>query len=213
MLPVYVAFLIFGGCFTIPMIFGAFDTDTDVDGPDFDGGADFDVDVDGDIDVDGGVDSGGSGGNFGEFGSIFASLFSFRSVVFGATFFGLTGTVLHFLDASAPVTVISAVIMGLLASMLNATLWSQLRRTGDVSSHLGANDLVGAAGKVVLPISGERRGRVQLDLNGQPQFMVAAPFRDRGEPLEVGESVVVVEVDGSTVRVAPLDQLEPRQES
>lgn len=209
MFPIYIAFLIFGGAFTIPMIFGALDTDTDVDA-DFDGGADFDVDVDADVDVD--TDAGGgsssSGGSVGEFGSIFASLFSFRSIVFGATFFGLTGTVLHFLDASQAVTIVSAVVMGFVASLLNATLWSQLRRTGDVTSNLGRGDLVGATGQVVVPISEERRGRVRLELNGQPRFMVATPFRTKGAPFNPGDRVVVVEVDGDIAKIAPLNELE-----
>lgn len=212
MFAIYVAFLIFGGAFTLPMMFGAFDTDTDVDA-DFDGGADFDVDVDADVDVDVDADvDGGSGGAsvsaVGEFGSIFASLFSFRSIVFGATFFGLTGTVLQLLDASPVMTVVSSVIMGLLAALLNATLWSQLRRTGDVSSHLNAGDLVGATGQVVVPISGERRGRVRLELNGQPRFMVATPFRDKGVPFNPGDAVVIVDIDGDVARIAPLDQIE-----
>lgn len=201
MFAIYIAFLIFGGAFTVPMIFGAFDTDTDVD-TDFDGG--LDVEVDSDLDSS----AGSSGGTFGEFGSIFASLFSFRSIVFGATFFGLTGTVLHLLDASAGVTFVSAIVMGLLASLLNATLWSQLRRTGDVTSHVKASDLVGATGHVVVPISGERRGRVRLELNGQPRFMVASPFRDKGVEFAPGDAIVVVDVDGDIARVAALDQLE-----
>ncbi len=209
MMALYLAFLIFGSAFTVPMVLAGLDFDGDVDAGGFDADTDVgDIDV-GDVDTaDAGHGGAHGGGGAGDFGAVFASLFSFRSLVFGATFFGLTGFVLSLLGTAPATTLTLAVMLGFMAALLNATLWSFLRRSGEVSSDVGISQLVGASGQVVLPISSSGKGRIKIELNGQPRYMVAKQFRSDANQLEVGSRVVVVEVDGGTALVSSLRELD-----
>ena len=205
MIWIYIAAAIFGGGFVIPALIGSLDFDTDADF-DFDTDADFDLDVDADVDldVDGDTTSVGATGAVGDWVS---SLLTFRTLIFFATFFGIVGIVLTWLDYSEPVPLLSAVGLGLLAGTLNARLMAFLKRS-DVSSHLTQRQLSGSTARVVLPIGQERKGRVEINAGGQPTFMVALPYRGDAEQMPQGSHVVVVEVKDGTALVAPLPDFE-----
>ena len=66
-----------------------------------------------------------------------------------------------------------------------------------VAGHLGGD------ARVVLPIGQERRGKVKIDVGGQPTYMVALPFRSDLDELAQGDQVVVVEVKEGTAYVIP----------
>ena len=93
------------------------------------------------------------------------------------------------------------------AAVVNSALYGFLARS-QVSSQVTDRVLEGKAASVVLPIRHQHKGRVRIDLNGQPQFMVAKSYDDRstGE-LAVGTTVVVVEIDEGTALVAPVPEL------
>ena len=189
---IYLASLIFGAAFVIPMMLGGLDLEVDVPG------------MEGDVDLDLEVDADSGGGSVVDGPADLAGSFlSFRSLTMFATFFGLSGLVLGFLsDATAP-TLIAAILLGVGAAGLQTKLFNYLART-DSSSQLTAADLRGITAEVVLPISDERKGRIKADVEGQPTFLVARPFTT-GDAFEVGQTVVVVEVLQGTAAVTALD--------
>ena len=128
MLSIYIAALIFGGIFLVPMMLGALEFDGDVDF-DFDTDADFDLDAD----VDFGADTGSALGDFA------GSLLSFRSLVFFGAFFGLTGVLFDVVfDQAAAVTLILALGFGLVAAASQATVLGLIQNNmtdSSVSQH------------------------------------------------------------------------------
>lgn len=201
----YGASAIFGGVFVLLMILGGLDFEGDVE-LDFDSDVDFDVDVDGlDMDVD-------TDGLFGGVGDFFASLLSFRSIVFFAAFFGLIGLTLSLFNYSAASTLISALVGGGVAAVLNAQLFRYLKGS-EATSALTNKQMEGRAAQVVVPLGPARKGRIKADVDGQPHFLVALPFKDRDEKqFGVGDSVVVVEIQDGTALVAELPGLEDGRE-
>jgi len=183
----YIATAVFGGGFVLPALLGALDTDADID-----------FDTDGATDLEGApVDSA-----IGGIAEWVGSLLNFKTVVLFATFFGAVGIVLTVLDYSEPVPALTAGAMGVMAAVANARVMAYLRRS-DVSSLLTEQHLKGTNARVVVPIGQKRRGKVKIDVGGQPTYMVALPFRsDLGE-LAQGDQVVVVEVKEGTAYVIP----------
>jgi len=213
MIWLYVAAAIFGGGFVIPALFGALDLDADADfdlaDADFDvDGLELDADLDGDFDGDADSDAENAVQQVaGSAGDWIASLLTFRTMTFFATFFGLVGMVLTWLGYTEPLPLISAVALGLFAGVVNARLMSYLKRT-ETSAQLTETHLRGAVARVVLPITGGRRGRVEIDVAGQPTFMVALPYKDGSADLDRGRRVVVVEVREGTAYVTAAPELE-----
>lgn len=168
--------------------------------------ADFDVDVDIDTDVDMDIDGGGGGLDTGL--DLLGALLSFRSLVFFAAFFGLTGMVLTWLGAGTALAVILAVAIGLFTAYINTQLMRYLRRTS-VGSRVSDSRIAGNAATVVLPIGDDRRGKVSVDVNGQRLYLTATPFSPgRGETYAIGDTVVIVEVDRGSALVTAMDDLD-----
>ncbi len=211
---IFVAFALFGGVFLLPMLLGSLDTgDLDID---FDG----DLEV-GDLDVAGpeldGPDVGGDlgdglgdglDGGLGEaIGDLLGGLLSLRSIVMFSAFFGLSGLVLEAFGYPTVVGLPTALVIGLFAAVVNSALYGFLVRS-QVSSQVTDRSLEGRAGHVVLPIEDGRKGKVRVDLGGQPHFIVARSYDDRSsEGLDVGEPVVVVQIEDGTALVAPVPEL------
>ncbi len=207
MIWLYLSALIFGAAFVLPMLMG---------GLDFGGDAEFDFDADADI-----GDGGFGDADVGEFGDadvastgalagvgdFVSSMLSFRSMVFFAAFFGLTGTALTVLDTSVVITLIVAVVLGLFASGLNTALFRYVL-SRETDSTFSNADLSGRPAHVVLPMGPGRKGRIRVDIGGQPQYLVALPFGPTEEQYDIGTSVVVVEIENATALVAPLMELE-----
>lgn len=207
MIWIYIAAAIFGGGFVLPALIGSLDFDTDADF-DFDADVDIDIDVDTDFDADADFDGDASvAGAVGGISDWVSSLLTFRALIFFAAFFGAVGIVLTVLDYSEPLPFLSALALGGFAGVVNARLMRYLKRS-EMSSHLTARDLGGTTARVVLPIADERRGRVEIDVGGQPTFMVALPYRPNGAELAPGDQVVVVEVREGTAFVTPLPSFE-----
>lgn len=205
---VFVAFALFGGAFLLPMLLGGLDT------------GDLDIEFDGDLEVgdglgegleigdgaDAGTSLGGSG--VGEaLGDLVGGLLSLRSIVMFSAFFGLSGLVLEGAGYPAAVGLPTAVLIGLFAAVVNSALYGFLVRS-QANSQITDRSLEGRPGHVVLPIEDGRKGKVRIDLGGQPHFIVARSYDDRVVGgLEVGEPVVVVQVEEGTALVAPVPEL------
>lgn len=227
MIWLYLAALIFGAAFTGPMLVGGLgaDADADIDVGDADlgevdvggidvGGVDVGgVDVDSEIgdlggtgfdaDAEGGFDGAGDG-VFDGVGDFVLSLLSFRSVVFASTFFGLAGAVLSLFDYLEPVPLASAIVLGFLAAVLNSSLMKWLRGS-EANSQRSERNLIGSPAEIVLPLRAGERGRIKINLDGQPRYFVARSYRDEADQVfTMGDAVVVVEIDNGTALVAPL---------
>ncbi len=197
MIGVFVFMAVFGWLFVVVFLFSSADFDMDVDMD-----ADLDLDIDMDADVDSSPDFSSTGLHF------LGALFSFRSIVFFAAFFGLAGLLLTWLDAGTVLAIVLAAGIGLFAAVLNVKLMQYLKRTS-VSSQLRDRRIAGNSAKVTVPISGSRRGKVSVDVNGQRLYLVASPYSDRhGQEFEVGDTVVIVEVNNGSALVTPMDEFD-----
>lgn len=205
----FIAAAIFGGGLLIPMLLGLGDSDVGELDADLDvGGLDLDTDLDS-ADAGGTVDVAGS---TGVLGAITSSLVSLRSAVFASAFFGGSGLLLTALDYEGLPLVLGATVVGLGAALANSTIYGLLKQS-ESTSHLSSRSLEGRPAHVVLPIEPGGRGRIRVDLSGQPHFVVAGLFEDDGDTrLDVGASVVVVEMQRQTALVAPLAGLDQGEE-
>jgi len=192
MTPIYLATLIFGAIFLVPMMLGALEFDGDVD-------FDFDGDLDADFDLD--VDSGGA------LGDLVGSLLSFRTLVFFAAFFGGSGLLFEdLLGQPAAIALPFALGLGVVAALVSSSAM-QLVQNNQNDSSVSVRELPGTRATVVLPLGEERKGRIKALVGGQVTFMVALPHRTTSH-FDVGDAVVVVEIQDGTALVAPLPGLE-----
>ena len=213
MIWIYLATAGFGLAFLLPMLLGGLDSDVDFGG-DVDLGGDVDFDVDTDVDL--GADGAGEAGDGVALGgdnaiaAIVSSIVSVRTLVFFSAFFGTSGLVFSILGYSAPVTLATAGFIGLVAAVANSVLFGLVKKSQS-TSQISDRTLEGRRANVVLPLGADRKGRIKIDLGGQPQFMVARALESEGS-LEVGAPVVVVKVEDGTALVASLGELESGDE-
>lgn len=190
MFGVFVFMAVFGWLFVAVFLFSAADFDIDAG-----------VDADIDPDLDAGSDVGGTALH------LIGALLSFRSIVFFAAFFGLSGLLLSWLDSGTVVAVILAAAIGLFAAFLNAKLMDYLKRTS-INSQLKDTKIAGNVARVVVPISAASRGKVSVDVNGQKLSLTAMPYNQRhDDEFSVGDNVVVVEVKNGSALVTHMDEL------
>jgi len=163
------------------------------------GDADADADASGDVHAASGADAHAHGAaGHGEAG-VSAIFLSLRFWTFGLLAFGLAGTLLHYLGlASRGVSAVAAILMGLLCGFAASFTLRVLARA-DLSSGAQSDDALGRLGKVLVPCSRERRGKIRIELRGQTLDYVASTD---DEELVAGESVLVEEVRGNTVHVS-----------
>ncbi len=207
---VYLVSLIVGGFFVLLSIFGGGETDTDVDADsdfdfdadsdfdlevdhdfDFDADHDFDLDADHDLDIDGDIGSGPG----------LVDLFSVRALFLFAAFFGLTGTLLTWMDASVVWTLVASIMTGLAIGLGgNWVIKTFGYRT--VSSTQTARDIRGTTGQVLIPFEGGEKGKITLISKGKRLQLVARSFDDESlSTFEPGEEVVVVRMAGAVAEV------------
>ncbi len=207
---VFLAALIFGGGLLVPMLLGGLGGDLEVDGDlELDAG-DLGADVGADLDADGDV---GLDGDASAVGRLLSGVLSLRSLVFFSAFFGGSGLLLDALGYAPAPTIASAVVVGVGAALLNSVLMDVLRRT-EGTSQISDATLVGRAATVVLPMAVGRRGRIRVELDGQPHYLVAGPVEgDATTTFDVGHPVVVVDIIDGTALVSSLAGLEPGTEA
>jgi membrane protein implicated in regulation of membrane protease activity len=139
-------------------------------------------------------------------GNMLSSLFSVRALMLLLAFFGLTGLVLGAVWSSPVGVALVAGAIGLFAAFFHARFFQWLKRTS--SGEIRAGHLEGAVGRVVVPLVAGGRGRIRVEVGGQSTLMTAVPFRTSEETqFGLGDEVVVVEMDGATARIAPLDEM------
>ena len=183
---IYIICLAVGGFFVLLSLLGG---DADVD-------ADVDIDLDFDADVD--FDAGGT--DIGA-GTGFIDLFSLRALFLFTAFFGLTGSAFTWTGADPITTAVMAVVIGLIVGLGGNYL---IKRVGQahVSSDVSLNDMKGLTGKVLIPFSGQERGKISLVVKGSQIRLLARSLDDSSAELfEPGEEVVVVRTENGVVEV------------
>lgn len=149
----------------------------------------------------GGEDGGGP--DDGLAGVMFQRL-PLSSMAMVAASFGVCGLVLTAAGTGGGGAFVAASIVGILAGVLNGALFSYLRRS-ESTTEVGDEQLAGKIGKVVVPVAGDRRGRIAVSVGGQQIHLSAHAVPGAPAELGVGSAVLVVEVHNGIARVTPLD--------
>ncbi|MDD9934335.1 MAG: NfeD family protein [Myxococcales bacterium] len=186
---IYVFGLVLGGVLLAASMFGG-DHDSD--------GGDIDVDADGDADggLDHGIDDGPAHGDVAGLAALFLSL---RFWSFFAAFFGLTGVVFEALELAGSMATLGLSLgMGMTCGLGAAYTIRALTRS-EVGAVPGAADYIGQTGRVLLPVGGEGPGKVRLELKGTTVDVLAVT--DDDQPLAVGDTALVVEMQDTTASV------------
>jgi len=189
MFAIYLAALIFGGLF-LGFSFLS-------DGGDNSGDFDHDTSLDADTHH---IEIGGTG-----LLAEAAKFFSFRNIIFFLTFFGLTGTVLTWLDMNSVITLLSSLGMGLFSGGLGYILMKYIRNTESGES-LTLSDMKGRIGIVVLTASKTKRGKVLISTPFGTREMTAivAETYENDELLR-GEKVLVIDIADNNAIITKSD--------
>jgi hypothetical protein len=126
---------------------------------------------------------------------------SLRFWVFLLTFGGGAGLALTALGSSTAVAAVGALAIGWASGAVAIGVVRSLSKHS-VSSDVGAAELVGATGTLVLPVGPGRPGKVRVALKGRTEDYVATIVEDGGE-LPSGSAVLIIaESEGGSVLVA-----------
>jgi membrane protein implicated in regulation of membrane protease activity len=163
------------------------------------GGGDHDAEVHGDVH---GGDA--AGDHAASAIDALTMLVSLRFWTFFLAFFGLTGVVLTLFElAPGWVTGFAAAGMGAAAG-IGASLVIRKLSGRESNSAVGAADYVGKTATVMVPVGPGQLGRVRLTLKGSTVDVLASTIDDA--TFATRDEVLVVEMDGTTARVARLDR-------
>jgi membrane protein implicated in regulation of membrane protease activity len=187
---VYLTSLIVGGFFVLLSIFGGGDHESDADHD-----ADLTVDADHDLDASLDVDAHGD--------PDFVDLFSIRALFLFAAFFGLTGVTLGALGTGEPLNGVLSAMTGLVVG-LGGNWFIKRFAYQQVTSQITEQALKGRTARVLLPLSGDRKGRILLESGGRRIELTAQLFDD-ADSAERDEEVVVVRVNGHIAEVIKPD--------
>lgn len=189
MFAIYLAALIFGGIF---LGFSFFSGESDHSGD-----VAHDASFEGDahhIDVEG-------SGLFAEA----AKFFSFRNIIFFLSFFGLTGTVLTWLDMNSLVTLISSLAMGTFSGAMGYALMKYIRNTESGAS-LALSDMKGRIGRVVLTASKSKRGKVLISTPmGTRELTAIVSEISETDEINRGETVLIIDIADNNAIITKSD--------
>jgi membrane protein implicated in regulation of membrane protease activity len=144
-----------------------------------------------------------SGPDDGVAGVMFRAL-PLSTIAFVLAAFGVCGLALGAAGTSDGARLAAAAGAGAFAGVLNSTLFAYLRRS-ETGANVDDDQLAGKIARVVVPVTGDRRGRVSVTVGGQQVHLSAVAAPNGPGELGVGASVLVVEVRKGIALVAPLD--------
>ena len=193
MFGVYVFCAIIGIPLVLLSAFGGGDVEGEIGGFDFDA----DADIGTDLDFDGG-DTG-----VGDISALRRiPITSYASLL---AFFGGVGVVSTWLSVGAATTLILAVVLGVLAAVINTALFAVVRNN-ETDSQLLDSQLEGKIATVSVPFEQGRRGRVVIDTGGERvQLTAGSADSDPMMSFGQGQEVLIVEVASGIAKVMPLD--------
>jgi hypothetical protein len=119
-----------------------------------------------------------------------APITSLRFWVFLLAFGGAAGYALERLDSSAAVAAGGALGVGWASGALAVAIIRSLSRSS-ASSQIGAKELVGATGLLVLPVGPGKPGKVRVEIKGRAEDYVANTVDETGD-LPTGTQVLIV---------------------
>jgi membrane protein implicated in regulation of membrane protease activity len=145
----------------------------------------------------------GGGADDGLAGVMFRRL-PLSTMAFALAAFGMCGLLLVAVGTGGGTTFAAAAVAGLVAGALNSTLFAYLRRS-ESTTEVDDDQLAGKIGRVIVPLTGDRRGRIAVTVGGQQIHLSALALPDAPAALEVGAPVLVVEVRKGIASVTGLD--------
>jgi membrane protein implicated in regulation of membrane protease activity len=126
------------------------------------------------------------------------------TIAFVLAAFGVCGLVLDAVGSGGGTTFAAAAVAGVVAGVLNSTLFGYLQRS-ESTTEVDDEQLAGKIGRVIVPLTGDRRGRIAVTVGGQQIHLSALALPDAPEALDVGAPVLVVEVRKGIASVTGLD--------
>lgn len=169
------------------------------------GDADFDTDLDTDLDPDADLSADPDADLDGAL-----RIFTVRNVTYFLFGFGAVGWLLVRAGPELPMWVVTAAAMtaGVLSAAMAAVIFGWLRAT-DSGWQSEEGSFVGCEGRIVLPVGHEKVGRIVVRRGDREHELRALPFPADARAPERWRDVVVIEMDGGTARVSPLEALAP----
>lgn len=146
---------------------------------------------------DGGGDDGGMAG-------VMFRLLPLSTIAFVFAAFGIAGLAVGAAGAGGGTAFAAAAVAGVVAGVLNSTAFAYLRRSESTTA-VDDDQLAGKIGRVIVPLTGDRRGRISVTVGGQQIHLSALAVPDAPAELGVGDSVLVVEVRKGIASVTSLD--------
>lgn len=131
-------------------------------------------------------------------------LLPLNTVAFVLAAFGVAGLALGVAGIGGGTTFVAAAATAFVAGALNSTAFAYLRRS-ESKTEVDDDQLAGKIGRVIVPLAGERRGRISVTVGGQQIHLSAHALPGAPAELEVGDQVLVVEVRGGIASVTGLD--------
>lgn len=212
------ALIVGGGLLAVSLlgdlVGGDADFDTDVDADfDVDFDADFDVDADVAVDADMAVDDvalepvsvdGAVPTDLA--GAI--RIFTIRNLTYFLFGFGAVGWLLTTLWPGLPIWVaaVAAVAAGGLAAGIAALIFGWVKAT-DSGWQADETSFVGCEARVLLPVGHGKLGQIMVRRGDREHELRALPFDPRADAPERWSHVIVIEMDGGTARVSPMESL------
>lgn len=192
---------------------GDADLDTDLD-TDFDADFDTDVAVDADVAMDDiGTDAAGVEGEVSTDLAGAIRIFTIRNLTYFLFGFGGVGWLLVTTRPDLPIWVatVAAVVGGTVAAGAAAVIFGWVKAT-ESGWQADETTYVGCEARVVLPVRHERMGRIIVRRGDREHELRALPFDARADGPERWRTVIVIEMDGGTARVSPLEALTPAED-
>ncbi len=150
----------------------------------------------------GDTDMHGADGSDSAHSDLWMPFFSLRFWTYLFTFFGVTGLLLtNFTSLSPTAATAAAGLTGLAAGLIVSFTLHSIRRN-ESDSLTTIKDIVGAEGRVLVPIRKNQPGKIRCDIKGSFIDMTAVTNEDF--PMEIGTRVLVVSVDGQQAGVVSL---------
>ena len=131
-------------------------------------------------------------------------LLPLSTIAFVLAAFGVTGLALGAAGVGGGSTFVAAAGAAFVAGALNSTAFAYLRRS-ESKTEVDDEQLAGKIGRVVVPLTGDRRGRISVTVGGQQIHLSAHALPGAPAGLEVGDQVLVVEVRKGIASVTGLD--------
>jgi membrane protein implicated in regulation of membrane protease activity len=138
-----------------------------------------------------------------------AKILSLRNLTYFLFAFGATGVALNWIaPVTEAVTGLIAGAVGIAAAAAAALLLNYVQRT-ESGERAAEDSFVGCTGRLTLPFGDGHAGRVMIRRGDREFELRARPFDSDSTRARIGTGIIVVEMDGGTALVAPVEESLP----